>query len=223
MFLRYRNTAAQKGQGVIEYTLLLGLILGIALIMHNSDFTSTVTGTFERVAYVLGIPTEKAKWATMSTEALLADKDSSAERLKADQDFLRNIGKHFIGMTQEEVEKTFDSDHTSNVLIGTFKEGKDINNNFYSDFYTKRVDGNPTTDNLYNWGQGMTGTTPYDSSRRYLYSDYAVKSASTVKTGSGIKAMDIKYENGRVSSISIAINPNTGGGKEQDLYVTVTK
>lgn len=221
MMVRVKSILKQKGQGIVEYAILLSLIVLLAMVLQSGGLKGSLVETFDSVALFVSGKTEQDVWARMSTEAILADTASSSKRLAADQEFLRNVGRQFLGMTKSELATVFDHTNTSNVLIGTFKESVDSNGNLTTEFYTQRTDGSPLTDNLYNWGQGNESSASYDSSRRYLYSDYAVKSASTVKTGSGIKAMNAKFDkNGRVTSIDIAVNPNSGG-KQAGLYVTV--
>jgi hypothetical protein len=48
----------------------------------------------------------------------------------------------------------------------------------------------------------------------------ATDKASTVTTGSGVKASNFKFADGKVSRVDIAVNPNSGG-KAAGLYVTV--
>ena len=230
MLIKIRNITKQKGQGIVEYAALLAVIVVLAMMLQTSGIKGEVTNVFDSVAMLLRGETEKDKWARMGTDALLADSDSAAARLEADQEFLRNIGKQFIGMTEEQVKTVlavpnYSTNDLKNktILIGTFKEGVDSNDNLATEFYTKRSDGTPLTGDLYNWGSGNESGTVYDSSRRYLYSNYAVEKASTISTGSGVKATNFKFTNGRVSSVDIAINPadKNGGGKSGGLYVTV--
>ena len=228
----------QNGQGIVEYALLLAFILAIAIAMQGSGIDEAISNTFARVAHALGVETERQGWSTQSAADLIADTGSSAERLAADQDFLSKIGKHFLGMTKSDFQKALnvsDGDlnginnnktDNSGILLGNFtEEYKDgvlttkfsINErNQQGQYHT------PNTAQLYNWGLGLNSGT-YDSSQRYLVSDFAVNSAATVaRTGAGIKITNVSYDSsGKVSSLVVAINPKSGGGAAQGLAVKV--
>lgn len=189
--------------------------------LQTSGIKGSVTGVFDNVAMLLRGETEKDRWARMSVDALLADSASFAARLEADRESLRNIGRQFIGLTKSEVEAILNSNQPNNVLLGNFTEGTDSNGNLVTNFAPRN--NKTLTGNIHNWAEGNESGATYDSSRRYLYSDYAKSAAEIPNTGSGVKAMNIKYDsNNRVSSIDIAVNPKTEGeGKAAVLWVTV--
>ena len=220
MLVKIKSFTKQKGQGIVEYAILLSVIIVLAMMPQSSGIKGEVTGVFDSVSMLLRGETEQDRWARMSTEALLADSGSSDARLEADQEALRNIGRQFLGMTRSEVEAVLNTNQTNNVLLGNFTEGTDSNGNLVTNFAPRN--NKTLTGNIHNWAEGNGSGAAYDSSRRYLYSDYAVKSAAEIaNTGSGVKAMNIKYDsNNRVSSIDIAVNPNSGG-KAAGLWVTV--
>ena len=237
MLMNLRDVRKQKGQGIVEYALLLAFILGIAIAMQGSGIDNAIANTFARVAHALGVETEQDKWATADINSIMDDKDSAASRLASDRDFLTNIGKHFIGMKRSDVEDVLATTNTSSVLLGNFLESVDENGNLVTEFSTElRKEGTiPKTSDLYQWG--ANDTLGYDSSKRYLVSDYALHNISNttsingkdVITGNGIKIMSINYDgsgaDAKVTSIRIAVNPNTGftgeGYQRKDLDVTV--
>ena len=239
MLMNLRDVRKQKGQGIVEYALLLAFILGIAIAMQGSGIDNAIANTFARVAHALGVETEQDKWATADINSIMDDKESAAGRLKADQDFLSNIGRYFIdnNFTREQIQTMLGTTKTDNVLIGNFIENDDGTTYFSNEL---RGDGSvPATGELFNWATGDAAGTKYDTSRRYLVSDYALHNIqSTTKlngqnvvTGNGIKIMGITYEgNGKdavVKSIRIAVNPNSGktgeGYSRSDLDVTVNR
>ena len=104
MLMNLRDVRKQKGQGIVEYALLLAFILGIAIAMQGSGIDNAIANTFARVAHALGVETEQDKWATADINSIMDDKDSAASRLASDRDFLTNIGKHFIGMKRRLIQ-----------------------------------------------------------------------------------------------------------------------
>ncbi|MBQ1855751.1 MAG: hypothetical protein II137_04040 [Anaerovibrio sp.] len=239
MLLNVRDVKRQKGQGIVEYALLLAFILAIAVAMQGSGIDTAISNTFTRVAQALGVETEQDKWATADINSIMDDKESAAGRLKSDQDFLKNIGRYFIdnNFTREQIQTMLGTSNNSNVLLGNFIENNDGTTYFSNEL---RGDGSvPETGELFNWATGAAAGTQYDTSRRYLVSDYALHNIqSTTKingqnvvTGNGIKIMGITYDgNGKdakVKSIRIAVNPNSGktgeGYSRSDLDVTVNR
>ena len=229
----------QKGQGIVEYALLLAFILGIAIAMQGSGIDNAIANTFARVAHALGVETEQDRWAIADINSIIDDKESAAGRLKSDQDFLKNIGRYFIdnNFTREQIQTMLGTSNNSNVLLGNFIENNDGTTYFSNEL---RGDGSvPETGELFNWATGAAAGTQYDTSRRYLVTDYAlhnIQSTTNIKgqnvvTGNGIKIMGITYDgNGKdakVKSIRIAVNPNTGktgeGYSRSDLDVTVNR
>jgi Flp pilus assembly pilin Flp len=107
MLINVRDMKKQKGQGIVEYALLLAFILAIAIAMQGSGIDNAIANTFSRVAQALGFETDQDKWSTMNADDLLNDSASAAARLKHDKDFLANIGKKFIGLTSSELQSKY--------------------------------------------------------------------------------------------------------------------
>ena len=53
MLKRLRTITKQKGQGIVEYALLLAFIVGIAMMLNGSNLGGAVKGVFDDVAMVL--------------------------------------------------------------------------------------------------------------------------------------------------------------------------
>lgn len=49
-----RNYLNKKGQGIVEYALLLAFIVGIAMVLNGSNLGGAVKGVFDDVAVALG-------------------------------------------------------------------------------------------------------------------------------------------------------------------------
>ena len=54
MLEKVRKVAKKKGQGIVEYALLLAFIVGIAMMLNGSNLGSAVNDMFDEVALVLG-------------------------------------------------------------------------------------------------------------------------------------------------------------------------
>ena len=236
MLMNVRDMKKQKGQGIVEYALLLAFILAIAIAMQGSGIDTAIANTFTRVAQALGFETDQDKWSTMNANDLLNDSASAAARLASDRDFLSNIGNHFIGMDKATLASILkvnvsklDKIDSNGILLGHFTEDTDADGNFVKSNYDNRIK------DLFNWATNSPEGTAYDSTRRYLVSDYALSNSQeyynngSAKTGNGIKIMNIGFDSdGKVTSVNLAVNPNSGveiQGKTSraDLNVTVNK
>ena len=95
------NHLKQKGQGIVEYAILLAFIVGIAMMLNGANLSSAVKDVFDDVATVLAGGKESqyasalTKWGNMSTSDL-HDADPN-ERLAADKEGLANAAEFFLG------------------------------------------------------------------------------------------------------------------------------
>ena len=127
MLHRFRITLKEKGQGLVEYALLLAFVAGIAMMIFsgNGSLKHALADTFSETARILAdICNDKAKgysdyfhdWRDLSL-ADLAAKDPN-ERLAVDQMALETIAKNFIGKDFEEVKD----------LMRTYTRGENLTN-----------------------------------------------------------------------------------------------
>jgi len=238
MLMNLRDVKRQKGQGIVEYALLLAFILAIAVAMQGSGIDSAIANTFTRVAQALGVETEADRWATSKASDLLADTASAEARLASDRDFLSNIGKHFIGMDKQTLasilnvnEGKLNNIGNGGILLGHFTEDIDSEGNLVQTNFDNQISA--SGNDLFNWATKSPEGTAYDSTRRYLVSDYALSNSQeyynngSAKTGNGIKIMNIGFDSdGKVTSVNLAVNPNSGKTipgqtSRADLNVTV--
>ena len=101
----------QKGQGIVEYALLLAFVVGIAVALQGVGLKDAVVGVFDNVATVLAAGRERdnkylaafKKWGTMSYNDL--QNESQAARIAADMEGLTNIANYFnsLDMSYEAV------------------------------------------------------------------------------------------------------------------------
>ena len=218
----------QKGQGIVEYALLLAFIVGIAMMLNGSNLGGAVKDTFDKVAAVLGGEKKSYAWALENLSGLSRDeiknKATQEERIKMDQEALANIGKLFLNKTEDELKailkndnliKTNNSKVNDNIFLGNYHDNlaADVNGNYtdfsyngtnledgYADILTVMQGGNPS------------GTATYSdinkSANRYFYSDNMIND----KTGD-------QYANDR----SIRVNLHYGKNDNNEVVVDAVR
>ena len=82
MLRRLRNAVQQKGQGIVEYALLLAFVVGIAMLLNSSNIGGAV-----------------------SKEEL--SKIENEKRLSIDQEAMANLAGYFIGLTKADLYPLF--------------------------------------------------------------------------------------------------------------------
>ena len=127
-----RTTIKQKGQGIVEYALLLAFVVGIGMMMSNSNLGSALKGAFDDVAF--WVKTDKTysdyfhAWRKTPLNSLKTK--SAAARLKADQEALAILARFFIGKDEAgvktQIEKLTAKGNKYGYEIGnSYKEGSD--------------------------------------------------------------------------------------------------
>lgn len=177
-------------------------------------FDITEPGTWLGYAYAL------ANWATMDKYHLLTE-ISSAQRLHADQEALRNLANAFLGKAKSEIQTMLGKTSFNNDPLGHYIEGVDENGNVSTKFTPYSANPNLNANKLANWLQGSDTEQIYDSTKRYLFSDYAVQ--KTDNNGNGLK-LTVKYTKNSenvdvVSYVKIAINPLDAANGSEPLSV----
>lgn len=197
-----KKIIAEKGQGLVEYALIIAFIAGIGLMFASGGLkdtlVSTITGTSNTLA---GLFSEKGnlyldaikKYGKIKNEDEIKDPATKEQRLKADQMALGNIAEFFIGKDRDYVTTILGGkDASSSVLLGHYKFTEDGGSEWFND--ANNAKGwlkDEYKDEIFHWMQGDYGTyvekegnTPayvtgynnlqYDTSNRYLFSDYTV-------------------------------------------------
>ena len=127
MLRELRNVVKQKGQGIIEYALLLAFVVGIAMMLNGANLGDAIMDTFEKVAIVLGGEGENAyaqrtsKWREYKTDDELRANTTPEERLKSDQDLLISIGNMFLGEKLSDVEQML-AQYNQHIAYGTAED-----------------------------------------------------------------------------------------------------
>ena len=101
MQISFDKIKHKKGQGIVEYALLLAFVVGIAMMLNGANLGGAVKDTFDKVASVLGGEIEEnayvagfKKWSSMKKSDL--ENEDVAARLAADQAALDNIAYIFL-------------------------------------------------------------------------------------------------------------------------------
>ena len=111
----------EKGQGLVEFTLVIAFIAGVVYVINYTDFYASMRGAFNNtvdIALTANFDDTKGQaqttsktygdyfsaWHDKSSEWLINNTDSK-ERLKADQEALRNIASEFLGKDQAKVKE----------------------------------------------------------------------------------------------------------------------
>lgn len=137
-----RSWLNKKGQGIVEYALLLAFVVGIAMVLNGVGLGNAVKDTFDKVAAVLG-GEENAyvagfkKWSSMKKSDL--ENEDAAARLAADQAALDNIAELFFGKTKSEIETLMGGGAINGKnFYGTINGKNAQNSNDYGDEYGYR-------------------------------------------------------------------------------------
>ena len=237
--VKISNYLKQKGQGIVEYALLLAFVVGIAVALQGVGLASAVKDTFDSVASLLGGEKQMShaaavqEWGKMPIENLLAVEND--KRIQADQETLASIGALFLGKTKEELK-------SENLLSNPYQSpnGGFFLGNYY-DKYGDTLNESGTNAiqteyNPQNMGEAgkkavaeaitaglLSGGFNYSNSdTRYFYSDEMLK---TMNDSYGIYSNDrsirveLHYDdNGAVDATRVRINRGSLNADNSHAY-----
>ena len=230
----YKNIK-QKGQGIVEYALILALVVGIGMMLNGSNLGGAVKDTFDKVANALGETKDYAlgeiknlAWAVKNLSGLSRDEiknqATQEERIKMDQEALANIGKLFLNKTEEELQaiikdngliKTDNSKVNNNIFLVSYHDNPNADaNGYYTDFSYKGTNLEDGYVDILTAMQGGNpdGTATYSdvikSENRYFYSNNMLDD----KTGD-------QYVNDR----SIRVNLHYGTNDDNKVVVDAVR
>lgn len=105
MLTRILTITKKKGQGIVEYAVLLAFVVGLAVMLQGVGIRGAIKDTFDNVVVLLrGNPYAPYFQAWHDkTSAWLSENASAEERLQADQEALARIARAFIGLDEDEV------------------------------------------------------------------------------------------------------------------------
>lgn len=103
MLKKIRTIRTKKGQGIVEYALILAFVVGIAMMLNTTSLGSAVQDVFDYVADYLAYRTYSSYYGDLhnATNAELAAIDNS-KRIKADQEGLQSLVHNLIGLDKDE-------------------------------------------------------------------------------------------------------------------------
>ncbi len=222
----------QKGQGIVEYAILLAFIVGIAIMLNGANLGGAVKDTFDTVARYFKGEEQNAYFAGLKKwgKATEFPPDTQAERLEIDQLALANLAGFFLGKDRDYIKSltknnNLDGASDSGILLGHF--GYDGSKSLFVS--TDNGDQLKTTEtHVFNWMQGDYGTydaetktvsdykgLTYDTSYRQLVSDYPVQNPYMGEDGTGPAngndargglKVKLKYEGNKVVAAKVVID-----------------
>ena len=241
MLNKIRIAIKQKGQGIIEYAVLLAFIVGLASMLNGTGISGEVKNTFDSVVSLLKGEEQNAYLAGLKKwgKAKEFPPETQAERLAIDQLGLENLAGFFLNKDRSYIQSLMkngaDGTDSSGILLGHF--GYDGSNSLFVS--TDNGDKLKTTENVFNWMQGDYGTydaetktvsdykgLTYDTSYRQLVSDYPVQNPYRGEDGTGPAngneargglKVKLKYEGEKVVAARVVIDSLKQGKKVNDL------
>ena len=249
MLIKIRNMLKQKGQGIIEYALILAFVVGIGMMLKGANLGDAVNGVFDNVALVLGGGKENkyaeglSKWSSIKYSELSGVPNS--ERIAADLAGLANIASHFnsLGLSFDELAGTYNqsdgylhhrypsnldaegSDASGSVILnytGTDREDKEFSRTYYKGA-TDWMQGN----NADYVVQGYNNHTW--QSERYFFSnemsdngEKTVRVSFTKDSSGNITGTRVWVNAGGNRSTAITATDENGKTTSYDVYIPKT-
>jgi len=258
----------EKGQDIVEYALLGAFCVAVCLFARNAGFSEVFKSSYDAgkpglLTAAIGTKNASEGNANNDDDSDWGHKDpntfdssTSQARLEADQLFLANIAKYFIGKEKSYVKGIFNNEGRNEggrsadigfnevVHLGWFLKSSDggttfVNVNPNNPDLKTALDTNELQ-NIFSWGLGhyntVSGNNPeYDSTNRYLISDYSLSQGWTdnynfnVQQSLGLK-LRLEYDSTKdnnkkkVIAARIALDPasqNKQNGSSEGLEITI--
>jgi len=165
MLTRILTITKKKGQGIVEYAVLLAFVVGLAVMLQGVGIRGAIKDTFDNVVVLLrGNPYAPyfQAWHDKTSE-WLSENISSEERLQADQEALARIARAFIGLDEDKVGD----------LIGKLSLNKDKKAQFDNLNNYKEVPGKDGWSNtLVPLSYTSNGLDDNVENKQYIHLDY---------------------------------------------------
>ena len=187
MLTRILTITKKKGQGIVEYAVLLAFVVGLAMFLNGAGLKDSVFTVFDNVVYIFG----GGDYGHMALDQF--NDGNKARRLAADQKALVNLANFFIGKTKKDVKNLLkgDTDHSEG-YSGDMAWGNGTGDGeFALGYFIKNDDGGTTfvpfalnhdkAQDILNWMQGdydQNGNST-DPTNKYLVSDYVMSNGWT--------------------------------------------
>lgn len=229
----FRNYLNKKGQGIVEYALILAFVVGIAMALNGTDIGGAVKGVFDDVAALLGGGSKYAAalkdWSKKTREELSSIPDE--DLIAADQEALANIGKYFLekNLTKKQIADLLgvsQSDLTNlkqGILLVNYHDNPgDID----TDFKQERTP--ISTGQVFEWMQGeydSDGSAALNNDQRYFFSDNMTTILNNGNQYENDRSVRLSFkfegsgENATVESVRVRVNRgNTKGADSSTPY-----
>lgn len=234
----------QKGQGIVEYALILAFVVGIAMMMNGTNLGSTIRGVFDDVAVEFGYVHDYASavknWGKKSNQEL--SNENKEKRLGIDEEALANLATYFIGKDRAFMQNLLKNNNLAKsnqvLVLGWFYENDQGGTSFdFSDEHFKTLQKEQIEQGVFSWLQGDYGeggyTTSYNPDTKYFFSEYALDtnkdSISSENYRKGGVKVKLNYDSdGIVVGAKVVVDSKNQGSapsstKSKGLEVTVTK
>ena len=239
--IQFREFFNRKGQGIVEYAVLLAVIVGLAVLLNDGSISGEVKGSFDSVAalfrgedvqgqgqsgYVALNKRGKNQLHDYTTGQDLVD---DSLRIEADQQSLVNIAGFFMGKTKEEVKAAIGDygTNTQGTLLLDYRDWTEEGGYTNGDIKTGLNDNtkwstpkDATNQRIYNWMQGDYGANGYnsdynyDAGTRYLVSNYMINPNEATPQGENAKWIDNR-------SVRVVLTYDSNGKvSESRAYIT---
>ena len=239
--IQFREFFNRKGQGIVEYAVLLAVIVGLAVLLNDGSISDGVKGSFDSVAalfrgedvqgkgqsgYVALNKRGKNQLHDYTTGQDLVD---DSLRIEADQQSLVNIAGFFMGKTKEEVKAAIGDygTNTQGTLLLDYRDWTEEGGYTNGDIKTGLNDNtkwstpkDATNQRIYNWMQGDYGANGYnsdynyDAGTRYLVSNYMINPNEATPQGENAKWIDNR-------SVRVVLTYDSNGQvSESRAYIT---
>ena len=234
----------QKGQGLVEYALLLAFVVGIAMMLNGANLGGAIQGAFDNVAVELGYVRDYASavknWGKKSKQEL--SNENKEKRLGIDEEALANLATYFIGKDRAFMQDLLKSDNLAKsnqvLCLGWFYGNDQGGTSFdFTDEHFKASKKEQIEQGVFSWLQGDYGeggyTTSYNPDTKYFFSEYALDtdkdsiSSESYRKG-GVKVKLNYNSDGTVVGAKVVVDSKNQGSapsstKSKGLEVTVTK
>ena len=224
----------ERGQSTVEYVLLIGFAVALALIFYNSGLQDSAQGAYTQVEKSLGGELTYAEaltaYGTISKTEL--QKVDNGQRMAIDRAAMQNLASKFQGMSKEDVKKLLYVDaNDEKTLVGKGSNPygailfdyaiKNTGDNGQDVSVELRSNGKGSACNLeaLEWMQGSYDTdhSQYDrnkvmSSSRYLFSNDAIdpQGTATGNRQAGLHTATVRAlfsfdDSGKVNGVTVNV------------------
>ena len=220
-FLRNSDTDADSSTFYYEIIVERTYPLTFGRIVYGKDITVRAGAVCEfhlineESIYTYAYAMEN--WSRLSKEELLAI--PSSRRLKVDREAFTKLANVFLGKDATWLNQNIGTDKPGKqVLFGHYQE-KEVNGELVTSYkpYQSSVPGRTADMKFIDWLQGNeNGYGDFDTTKRYLFSDYATSHEDGFK-------LTITVKNNTVTAVRVTVNPADAQNGSGALEINVSQ